>query len=155
MRRPISPQSIKSSGTAPFFSVRDGRSLRPAFLLGARRKPFRRFGITPPNPHPPHSARLQKNQLGSRYPRGKLNRMANCLHRRKTPRPLLILRRRGVRFFYSSFAVTAIESSSRLFCSTSAGHPVISSLAFWTFGKAITSRIESFSKSSITSRSRP
>ena len=57
--------------------------------------------------------------------------------------------------YSSSLRVTAIESSSRFFSSTKEGHWVISSLAFCTFGKAITSRMFSFSSIRATRRSRP
>ncbi len=58
-------------------------------------------------------------------------------------------------FTYSSVFTIAIESSSRALSSVGAGHIDIGSDAFCTFGKAITSRISSIPRRSITSLSRP
>ena len=57
--------------------------------------------------------------------------------------------------FYSVSPVHRMRSSFSCFASTTSGAPLISSLAFCTFGNAITSRMESFFIISITSRSRP
>ena len=57
--------------------------------------------------------------------------------------------------FFSSFATTAIPSSSSCFSSTCPGASVIRSDASFTFGNAITSRMLSCFAISITRRSRP
>ena len=57
--------------------------------------------------------------------------------------------------FFSSFATTAIPSSSSCFASTCPGASVIRSDASFTFGNAITSRMLSCFAISITRRSRP
>ena len=57
--------------------------------------------------------------------------------------------------FFSSFATTAIPSSSSCFASTCPGASVIRSDASFTFGNAITSRMLSCFAISITKRSRP
>ena len=61
----------------------------------------------------------------------------------------------GLLFYYSSVFTIAIESSSRALSSVGAGHIDMGSDAFCTFGNAITSRISSIPRRSITSLSRP